>query len=98
MSADEASGGWAPPCGAERYTDSSLYTWSFQSAYVPMPATFCARPPSISGAAAGVGATPEDANGNPHTGVEFHTSCTVGLLFTVTPQRTGFDANFPRFA
>src|SRR5665213_766099 len=50
-----------------------------------MPATCCPRPPSIKVAAAGPIALGGVVNGKPNAGVLFQTSCTVGLLWRVTP-------------
>ncbi len=49
------------------------------------PATRCASIPSMADEAAGVGPTDEEAKGNPHTGVTFHRSEIVGLLFMLRP-------------
>jgi hypothetical protein len=45
------------------------------------------------GAAVGVGATSLAINGNPHAGVVFHRSSTVGLLFSVTPYTHSLPAS-----
>ena len=50
------------------------------------PATCWPSVPSIIAAAAGVGAAAELPYGNPHAGVEFHRSCTVGLLLRLKPN------------
>src|SRR5258706_10840014 len=59
-----------------------------------MPATSVARAPLIMAFAAGVGETLDEVNGNPHAGVLFQRSSTVGLLLNVTPPGEGFSEQF----
>src|SRR5207244_7035802 len=74
------------PRGAERYAPNSPYTRSFHIVYAVSPATCCPSVPSMSVAAPGVGATAELPYGKPQAGVLFQTSCTVGLLFSLSPR------------
>src|ERR1700730_8584952 len=82
--------GCAPPTCCDRYIVPPMYRCSFHIEYPPNPATSCASPPLISAPAAGVGETLDAVNGNPHAGVLFQRSSTVGLLLNVTPNVSAF--------
>ncbi len=86
----ESSGPLCPMI-AERYTPSSPKTRLFHIMLALTPTTRCAKFPSMSVVAAGVGAMDEEAQGKLQAGVVFHRSWIVGLLFTERPTSAPFE-------